>query len=163
MGGNKEKYDVIIIGAGHIGQAVSHLGSLLDFEVTVIDDRLEFANKDRLPEADHVIVDDIGKAVQELTISTDSYIVIVTRGHRDDSDALKQCIDSNAAYIGMIGSSRKIKLMRKMFLQEGWATPTRYDRVHAPIGIDIHSKTVQEIAVSIAAEIILVKRGKRGN
>jgi xanthine dehydrogenase accessory factor len=149
---------LIIAGAGHVGQAVSHLGSLLDFEVTVIDDRPEFANKEKLPEADSIIVDDIGKAMQAISISPDTYIVIVTRGHKNDADALRQCIDSRAAYVGMIGSARKIELMREKFLQEGWATSTQWDRVHAPIGVEIQSKTVQEIAVSIAAQLVLVRR-----
>ena len=149
---------LIIAGAGHIGQAVCHLGGLLDFEVTVIDDRPEFANKEKLPEADHIIVDDMGKAMQAVPISPDTYIVIVTRGHEKDADALKQCIDSEAAYIGMIGSARKIGLMRKQFLQESWATAAQFDDIYAPIGIDILSKTVQEIAVSIAAQLVLVRR-----
>ncbi|MFC1718278.1 XdhC family protein [Candidatus Poribacteria bacterium] len=149
---------LIIAGAGHIGQAVSHLGSLLDFEVTVIDDRPEFANKEQLPEADSIIVDNIGKAMRAIPISSDTYIVLVTRGHKSDADALKQCIDSKAAYIGMIGSARKVKLMRENFLQEGWATPAQWDRIYAPIGIEIQSKTVQEIAVSIAAQLVLVRR-----
>jgi xanthine dehydrogenase accessory factor len=149
---------LVIAGAGHVGQAVSHLGSLLDFEITVIDDRPEFANKEKLPDADSIIVDDIERAMQAVPISSDTYIVLVTRGHRNDADALKQCIDSEAAYVGMIGSSRKIGLMRKQFLQKGWATPDQFDGIYSPIGIDIQSKTVQEIAVSIAAQLVLVRR-----
>ena len=149
---------LIIVGAGHIGQAVSHLGSLLDFEVTIVDDRPEFANKEKLPEADNIIVDDIGKAMQAISTSSDTYIVIVTRGHEKDADALRQCIDSQAAYVGMIGSARKIKLMREKFLEEGWATSGQWERICAPIGIEIQSKTVQEIAVSIAAQLVLVRR-----
>jgi xanthine dehydrogenase accessory factor len=148
---------LIIAGAGHIGQAVAHLGSLLDFEVTVIDDRPEFANPERLPDADKIIVEDIGKAMTNYTISDDSYIVIVTRGHRNDTDALRPCIQSKAAYIGMIGSSRKIALMRKNFIEEGWAAPQEFDRIHAPIGLEINSKTVAEIATSIAAELVQVR------
>jgi xanthine dehydrogenase accessory factor len=154
---------LIIVGAGHIGQAVCHLGSLLDFEVTVVDDRPEFANREKLPEADHILVDDVGKAVKGLPISSDTYIVIVTRGHRDDAEALRNCIDSEAAYIGMIGSPRKTNLMRKNFLHEKWATSEQWDRIHAPIGIDIQSKTVQEIAISIAAQLIQVRREKQGH
>ena len=149
---------LIISGAGHIGQAVCHLGSLLDFEVTVIDDRPEFANKENLPDADSIIVDDIGKAMQSIHISSDTYIVLVTRGHRSDAHVLRQCIDSKAAYIGMIGSARKIGLMRNQFLQEGWATSAQFDGIYALIGVDILSKTVQEIAVSIAAQLVLVRR-----
>ncbi len=151
---------LIIAGAGHVGQAVSHLGNLLDFEVTVIDDRPEFANREKLPDADNIIVEDIGKAMQAIPKSSDTYIVIVTRGHKKDADALRQCINSKAAYIGMIGSKRKVGLMRKEFIQEGWATSDQWDRIYAPIGIDIQSKTVQEIAVSIAAQLILVRQQK---
>jgi xanthine dehydrogenase accessory factor len=149
---------LVIAGAGHVGQAVTHLGSLLNFEVTVIDDRPEFANKEKLPDADHIIVDEIGNAIQNFPISSDTYFVIVTRGHKQDGVALRQCISSEAFYIGMIGSVRKIKLMRKKFLEEGWATSRQFDRVCAPIGIDIQSKTVEEIAVSIAAQLVLVRR-----
>ncbi len=148
---------LVIAGAGHIGQVVTHLGSLLKFEVTVIDDRPEFANKEKLPDADNIIVGEIGKAIQSFTISSDTYFVIVTRGHKHDGAALRQCISSEAAYIGMIGSIRKIKLMRKKFLEEGWATAFQFDRVCAPIGIAIQSKTVEEIAVSIAAQLVLVR------
>jgi xanthine dehydrogenase accessory factor len=153
---------LVIAGAGHIGQVVTHLGSLLNFEVTVIDDRPEFANKEKLPDADHIIVDEIGKAIQSFTISSDTYLVIVTRGHKHDGAALRQCISSEAFYIGLIGSVRKIKLMRKKFLEEGWATAPQFDRVCAPIGIDIQSKTVEEIAVSIAAQLVLVRSQIKG-
>lgn len=148
---------LVIAGAGHIGQVVAHLGSLLNFEVTVIDDRPEFANKEKLPDADHIIVEEIGKAIQNFPLSSDSYLVIVTRGHHHDAVALRHCINSDAAYIGMIGSIRKIKLMRKKFLEEGWATSRQFDDIYAPIGIDINSKTVEEIAVSITAQLVLVR------
>ena len=148
---------LIIAGAGHIGQAVAHLGHLLDFEVTVLDDRPEFANKERIPEADHIIVDNIGEAIRNFPVSKDTYIVIVTRGHQHDSEALLPCINSEAAYIGMIGSKRKIELMRKRYIEEGWASLQQFDSVHAPIGLSINSKTVQEIAVSITSELVLVR------
>ncbi|UCC39876.1 MAG: XdhC family protein [Candidatus Aminicenantes bacterium] len=148
---------LVIAGAGHIGQVVAHLGSLLNFEVTVIDDRPEFANEERLPDTDHIIVDEIGKAIQNFPVSPETYMVIVTRGHRCDADALRECITSEAAYIGMIGSRRKINLMREQFLEKGWATASQFDRVHAPIGIDIQSKTVEEIAISIAAQLAFVR------
>jgi xanthine dehydrogenase accessory factor len=148
---------LVIAGAGHIGQALSHLGNLLDFEVTVIDDRPEFANKERLPDADNIIVDEVEKAVRNFPISPDTYLVIVTRGHHHDAEALRPCISSKAAYVGMIGSTRKIKLMREKFIEQGWATPEEFEHVHAPIGIDIQSKTVEEIAVSIAAQLVLVR------
>lgn len=148
---------LVIAGAGHIGQALARLGNFLNFEVTVIDDRPEYANKKLLPEADHILVEEIGKAVQNFSISGDTYLVIVTRGHRHDGEALRQCIASQAAYVGMIGSRRKIKLMRQKFLEKGWATSNQFDRVKAPVGLDIQSKTVEEIAISIAAQLVLVR------
>jgi xanthine dehydrogenase accessory factor len=156
---------LVIAGAGHIGRAVSHLGRLLDFEVTVIDDRREFANRKNLPDADHVVRADIGKAMRAFPFSRDTYVVIVTRGHARDADALRACVRSEAGTIGMVGSRTKVGLMRKEFIARGWATARRFDRVRSPIGLPIRSKTVQEIAVSIAAELVLARReireGKR--
>ena len=154
---------LIIAGAGHVGQALAHLGSLLDFEITMIDDRQEYCNKNRIPDADHFIVDDIGNAIRDIVVNTDTYIVIVTRGHRNDAEALSACMHSEAAYIGMIGSRRKIRLIREKFLSEGWATASQFDRVHAPIGLEIGSKTVQEIAVSICAQLIQTRYHKQMN
>ena len=156
------KYRLLILGAGHIGQAVTHIGHLLNFEVTVVDDRTEFANRSRLPEASRIIVEDIGEAVQNIPLDKDSFLVIVTRGHRDDARALKACIQSEAAYIGMIGSVRKIAILRRDFIKEGWASPDQLDKIHAPIGIEIQSKTVQEIAVSIAAQLVKVRSALQG-
>jgi xanthine dehydrogenase accessory factor len=151
---------LVIAGAGHIGKALAHLGSLLDFEVTVMDDRAEYANPENIPDADHLIVDDIGRAMLELDKSPDTHIVLVTRGHKNDSDALRSCIGSGAGYIGMIGSARKIELVREKFMDEGWATPIQWESVYAPIGLEISSKTVQEIAVSIAAQLVHVRNRK---
>lgn len=148
---------LVIAGAGHVGRAVAHQGKLLDFEVTVMDDRAKFANADNLPDADHVIVGDIKKILSEIPKTPDTYVVIVTRGHSHDADALKECITSDVGYIGMIGSARKIALMRQNFLDEGWATAEEFDRVFAPIGLEIQSKTVEEIAVSIAAQLVFVR------
>ncbi len=149
---------LVIAGAGHIGRAVSHLGRLLDFDVTVIDDRREFANRKNLPDADHVVRADIGKALRAFPFSRDTYVVIVTRGHARDADALRACFRSKAGYVGMVGSRIKVALMRKEFIARGWATARQFDRVHSPIGLPIRSKTVQEIAVSIAAELVLARR-----
>jgi xanthine dehydrogenase accessory factor len=153
---------LIIAGAGHIGKAVARLGRLLDFSVTVIDDRPEFANIINVPDADEIVVGDIGEAVQSIEDSPDSYFVIVTRGHQKDAEALRGAIGRGAAYVGMIGSKRKIELMHCEFLESGWATAEEWDGIHAPIGIDIGSKTVEEIAVSIAAELVRVRAGRRG-
>ena len=153
---------LIIAGAGHVGKAVAHLGSLLDFEVTVIDDRAEFANKDNIPDADTVIVGDIAAAVRGVPDSPENYFVIVTRGHRHDAEALRASIGRAAAYLGLIGSRTKIALVRREFLDKGWATEKEWERVRAPIGLEIRSKTVEEIAVSIAAELVLVRAGLKG-
>jgi xanthine dehydrogenase accessory factor len=148
---------LVIAGAGHVGKAVAHQGKILDFEVTVIDDRAAFANSENIPDADHVIVGDINKILREIPKAQDTYVVIVTRGHSNDTDALKECITSDAGYIGMIGSARKIALMRQKFLDEGWATAEQFDSVFAPIGLEIQSQTVEEIAVSIAAQLVLIR------
>lgn len=148
---------MVIAGAGHIGKALSHLGSMLDFEVTVIDDRGEYANKENLPDADNIIVGEIGSAMAKIKKSSDTYIVIVTRGHNDDAEALKPCIGSGAAYVGMIGSRLKVARMKDEFIQNAWATEDQWKQIHAPIGIEIKSRSVEEIAVSIASQIILVR------
>jgi len=153
---------LIIAGAGHIGKAVAHLGSLLDFRVTVIDDRAEFANIVNVPEAEEMVFSDIGEAVRAVEDAPDNYFVIVTRGHQKDAEALRAAIGRGAAYVGMIGSRAKVELMKCEFLESGWATAEEWEKVHAPIGFDIGSKTVEEIAVSIAAELVRVRAGRRG-
>ena len=152
---------LVIAGAGHIGRAVAHLGRLLDFEVTVMDDRREFANRKNLPDADHIIRSDIGKALRAFPFSRETYVVIATRRHAGDADALRACVRSKAGYIGMVGSRTKVGLMRKEFISRGWATSRQIGRVRSPIGLSIRSKTVQEIAVSIAAELVLARRELR--
>jgi xanthine dehydrogenase accessory factor len=151
---------LVIAGAGHIGKALAHLGNLLDFEVTVIDDREEYANSINIPDADHVVVGNIGQVMEQVMKTTDTYVVILTRGHRDDADALRACIGTGAAYIGMIGSLKKIALMREKFTGEGWATRQQWEQIHAPVGLRIHSRSVQEIAISIAAELVQVRNNK---
>lgn len=152
---------LVIAGAGHIGKELAHLGSRLNFEITIIDDRPEYANSINIPDADYIIVKDIGEAIHELKKSNDTYVVIVTRGHKDDAAALKPCIGSDLAYTGMIGSKNKIATMRMSFIEKGWATIKQWEQVHAPVGLDIKSQTVEEIAVSIAAQLILVRNSKK--
>jgi xanthine dehydrogenase accessory factor len=151
---------LIIAGAGHIGRALSHLGNMLGFEVTVIDDRPEYANNENLPDASHIIVKDIGEAMQEIGKNDATYVVIVTRGHKDDAAALRPCIGSDLAYTGMIGSRKKIAAMREDFIVKGWATAEQWDTIYAPVGLDIKSQTIEEIAVSIAAQLVLVRNGR---
>ena len=151
---------LVIAGAGHIARALAHIADMLDFEITVIDDRQEFANTENIPEADHIIVNDIGEAMMSIVKNRDTYVVIVTRGHNDDAAALRPCIGSQLAYTGMIGSRNKISAMRNSFIDKGWATPGQWDFIHTPIGVDIKSRTVEEIAVSIVAELVLVRNTK---
>ena len=153
---------LVIAGAGHIGKTLSHIGSLLDFEITVIDDRSEYANEMNLPDADHIIVSNIGDALEKIAKKEDTYVVIVTRGHKDDAEALKPCIGSNLAYVGMIGSRKKVNAIRDSFIEKGWATGETWDKIYTPIGLDIGSQTVEEIAVSIAAQLVKVRSSLRG-
>ena len=152
---------LIIAGAGHIGKTLARLGDMLDFEVTVIDDRSEYANSENIPEANHIIVKDIGEALKDLKKENDTYVVIVTRGHKDDAAALKPCIGSELAFTGMIGSKNKIASMRASFIENGWASVKQWEAVHTPVGLDIKSRTVEEIAVSIAAQLVLVRNSKK--
>lgn len=153
---------LIIAGAGHIGRSLSHLGNYLGFDVTVIDDREEFANRENLPEAGHIIVKDIGTAFRELKKGSDTYVVIVTRGHKDDAEALRECIGSGLAYTGMIGSRNKISAMREEFIKNKWATSAQWSEIHSPVGMEINSRTIEEIAISIAAQLIMVKNSRTG-
>ncbi len=152
---------LIVAGAGHVGRAVARLGRLLDFEVTVIDDRSEYANARNIPEADTLVVGDIPAAIRRIPASPDDYFVIVTRGHVHDAAALRECLGRGAAYVGMIGSRTKVGLVREEFLDRAWTTAEEWDTIHAPIGLEIKSRTVDEIAVSIAAELVLVRARKR--
>ena len=151
---------LVIAGAGHVGRAVARLGAGLDFVVTVIDDRPDFANAAGVPEADEIVVGGIGMSLAERAIGPEDFVVIVTRGHEKDAEALRAVIGRPAAYIGMIGSKTKVGLMRRAFLEKGWAKAEEWDRVRAPIGLAIGSKTVEEIAVSIAAELVQVRAGR---
>ena len=155
------KSRLVIAGAGHIGKTLAHLGAMLDFEVTVIDDRPEYANSENIPEADHIIVNDIGESLKVLKKGNDTFVVIVTRGHKDDAAALKNCIGSELVYTGMIGSKNKIASMRVNFIENGWATAELWDTIHTPVGIDIKSRTVEEIAISIAAQLVLVRNSRK--
>jgi xanthine dehydrogenase accessory factor len=152
---------LVIAGGGHVGRALAHLGSLLEFEVTVVDDRPEFVSPDQIPDADHRVVGEAGEVISGLAPGPGTFVVIATRGHSHDGDALKACIGSRASYIGMIGSKRKVAFMKKQFLDEGWATPEQWSAVFSPIGLDLGSKTVQEIAISIAAQLVEVRNRKK--
>lgn len=150
----KPKLELLIFGAGHVGQAVAVIGALIGYDVTVVDDREEFASRKRLPDPRiGLLVSDYASAAGKLTISAGTVIVIVTRGHQYDELCLKNVVGSNAAYIGMIGSRRRVLSVFKKLAGEGFSE-IDLQRVHAPIGLRIGARSPQEIAVSILAEII---------
>jgi xanthine dehydrogenase accessory factor len=148
-----------VIGGGHVGQYVSHVGALAGFRTHVLDDREKFANAERFPEASEIVVDDIGTWLAQHRLPAGAFIVIVTRGHRHDLDALRQLLDQDLGYLGMIGSRAKIARVYDALLAEG-VSPERLQPVHAPIGLDLGAVTPAEIAVAIVAELIAVKYGK---
>ncbi|MFY9558165.1 MAG: XdhC family protein [Blastocatellia bacterium] len=150
----KPKLALVIFGAGHVGQAVAILGALTGYDVTVIDDREEFASRKRFPDGRiELLSGDYATAIGELAITPSTAVVIVTRGHQYDELCLKNLINSSANYIGMIGSRRRVLSVFKKLASEG-LSDERLKRVHAPIGLRIGAKSPQEIAISILAEII---------
>jgi xanthine dehydrogenase accessory factor len=154
--------EMIICGGGHVGQAMAKVARLLDFNIVVIDDRVEFTSREKFPDSSvRLITDDFVAALRSLKITRASHVVIVTRGHRHDEICLKEVIARPARYIGMIGSRRRTTTIREHLRREGVAAED-LRRVHAPIGLDIGAMTPEEIAVSILAEIILVRRGGTG-
>ena len=147
---------VYIFGGGHISEQLAPLAKMVHFKVAVIDDREMFANRKRFPEVDEVIVSEFEKCFDQLNINDSSCIVIVTRGHLYDGYVLEQAVKTNACYIGMIGSKKKIKTLYQILMNKG-ISKEALKRVHAPIGLDINSETPEEIAVSIVAELIKVR------
>ena len=133
------------------------MGKMVGFRVVVIDDRPEFANRERFPEADEVMARDFPAAFQQLTANRASYIAIVTRGHLQDETVLEWAVRTDAAYIGMIGSRKKNQTVFSHLKAKG-IPEKRLKQVHAPIGLNIDAKTPEEIAVSIVAEIIKARR-----
>jgi xanthine dehydrogenase accessory factor len=149
---------LLVAGGGHVGQAVARQAARAGFEVTVLDDRPEFVDPDRFPEEVKTLCGDIHQGVAGFPIDRATYVVIATRGHRHDATALAACIRRPAAYVGMIGSRRKVGLLRQDFVESGRATAAEFDRVFAPIGLPIGAETVPEIAASVVAELIAVRR-----
>jgi xanthine dehydrogenase accessory factor len=154
--------ELIICGGGHVGQAVAKAGALLDFKITVIDDRPEFSSREKFPDPDvRLITGDFTEALRALKITQASHLVIVTRGHRHDEICLREVIEKPARYIGMIGSRRRATTIREHMRREGVGAE-HLRRVHSPIGLDIGAITPEEIALAILAEIVLSRRGGSG-
>lgn len=147
----------LILGAGHISQPLTSLLTLLGYAVTVVDDRPDFANQARFPEAEQVVCREFGQALSELTLSGFGAIIVVTRGHRSDMECLRAVIDQPAGYVGMIGSQGRVALVRKAMAEAG-VDAEALKRLRAPIGLNIGAETPAEIALSIAAEIVAVDR-----
>lgn len=150
---------LVIVGAGHVGAAVAQLAKPLGFRITVLDDRVDFVTPDNFPHTDERLASDLVEKIREVEITPQTYVVLVTRNHALDSALLGAIVEKDAAYIGMLGSARRATTVMDKLKQRGISTAA-LARVHAPIGIEINAETPQEIAVSIMAEIIQVKRKK---
>ena len=148
---------VFIFGAGHISKSISKVAVLAGFASVVVDNREAFANRERFPEADEVYAEEYEEVFPKLPIRDTSYLVIVTRGHRDDMRVLRWAVETNAKYIAMIGSKRKVIGVVKELEKEGIARAA-FERVFAPMGLEIGAITPEEIAVSVVAEMIAVRR-----
>jgi len=150
---------LIIMGAGHLGQSIARLAGPLGFQVVVLDDRDSFASRERFPDADKLIIGSFDNGLDQLKIARNSYIMVVTRGHRHDQLATESSLQTDASYIGLVGSRRKIKIVVEKLLEKG-LSPDSLRRLYAPIGLDIGSETPEEIAVSVMAELIALRKGR---
>jgi xanthine dehydrogenase accessory factor len=146
-----------VFGAGHVSNSLYRVAKDAGFDVIVIDDREAYANRERFPDAHEVVAEDFDRAMARLAPNESAYIVIVTRGHRDDMRLLRWAVQTEARYIGMIGSKRKTIAIFRELQREG-LSPRLFERVHAPIGLEIGAVTPEEIAISITAELIAVRR-----
>lgn len=147
---------LFLFGAGHVSTFVAPLAALAGFKVVLIDDREEFANSQRFPQADEIIVSPISEAFEKIDINAAAFIAIITRGHTHDHEVLEAALKNEPAYIGMIGSLRKRNLIYRSLMEKG-ISAQRLSQVHSPIGLDIGAETPEEIAVSIVAELIHVR------
>jgi xanthine dehydrogenase accessory factor len=152
---------LLIVGGGHIGLSLATIGEHVGFSVAVMDDREMYANAERFPMADFVKHGDFTEMIANFPIGTNTYIVMVSRGHKQDETALRAVVDRGAGYVGMIGSKRRVSTVLRHLAEEGLPLEA-LERVYTPIGFDIGAETPEEIAVSIMAEIIMVRRGGTG-
>jgi xanthine dehydrogenase accessory factor len=152
---------LIIAGAGYVAQALARLASALDFRIVVVDDRRDLADPIVFDDKVQLTFGDIPQTIHELEPDESSWIVIVTRGHHLDKDALQAALETNATYVGMIGSPSKVKRIFKDLLKEG-ISRERLEQVHAPIGLDLGAETPDEIALSIAAEMVMIRKKASG-
>ena len=146
-----------IFGAGHISKSLSKVASLAGFATVIVDNRETFANRERFPDADEIFAEEYEEVFPKLNVRDTSYLIIVTRGHRDDMRVLQWAVTTNARYIAMIGSKRKVIGVVKELEKEGFPRAA-FERVFAPMGFEIGAITPEEIAVSVVAEMIAVRR-----
>ena len=147
---------IVVVGGGHVGRAVVHLAKWLGFRVAVSDDRAEFSNPESVPGADEYYAVLMGKLTEHLKVTRQTYVVITSRGSSVDAQGLPSLLDSEAAYIGVIGSKRRWLTTVKALKQQGVADE-KIARVHSPMGIELNAETPEEIAVSIMAEILMLR------
>jgi xanthine dehydrogenase accessory factor len=152
---------LFIIGAGHIAVPLAHYGKTLGFEVIVLDDRDKYANRQRFPDADRVIAADFGATLRDFPLTAATYVVIITRAHTYDEESLRLILHKPSAYIGMIGSRRRVQTVLRTLGGEGY-DQDKLREIHAPIGLDIGSETPEEIALAIISEVVTVRRGGTG-
>jgi len=151
--------ELYVIGAGHVAYHLATMAQDVGFQVHVVDDREKFASRERFPNAAEVVTEDIPTWLERSKLPPYSYVVVVTRGHNNDLDAMRALASRELRYLGLIGSRAKVARITDQLLSEGMA-PEVLKQVHAPIGLDIGAVTPQEIAVSILSELIAVKHGK---
>lgn len=151
--------ELYVIGAGHVGYHLATMAQEVGFQVHVVDDREKFASRERFPNATEVVTEDIPAWLERTQLPAHAYVVIVTRGHTNDLDALRALAPRELRYVGLIGSRAKVARISDQLLSEGMA-PEVLTQVHAPIGLEIGAVSPQEIAVSILAELIAVKHGR---
>jgi xanthine dehydrogenase accessory factor len=151
-----------LFGAGHVAQNIYKIANIAGFQVCVIDDRASYASHERFPEAHEVVAENFDTVTARLAPSASSYIVIVTRGHKDDMRLLRWAVQTDARYVGMIGSKRKVIAIHRGLCDEGLAE-SLFERVYAPVGLDIGALTPEEIGVAVCAEMIAVRRRSESN
>ena len=147
-----------LFGAGHVAQPLARMAKACGYRVEVADDRIKFANAERFPEADAIVVDDFAAAAAKLTLGRGSYAIVVTRGHRGDGEALRAVLGRGLRFVGLLGSRPKVVHIFAALEEQG-VPREELARVHAPLGLEIGAQTPEEIAVSILAEMIAVRRG----
>lgn len=154
-----KKPRLIILGAGHISKPLVAMASMVSFDCVVADDRPSFANRNRFPDAKEILCDSFENMLDMLQIGPTDLVISITRGHRHDELCLRKALPQNPSFLGMIGSKRRVKLMKELLLADGFSKDS-LDRLHAPIGLDIAAATPEEIAVSILAQLIAQRRKK---